>query len=329
VSGDLVVRPAGEGDLPAILDLLAASLGRDDDGRYADLYRWKHVENPFGPSPVWVADDAGRLAAVRVLMRWEFTEHGAVRRAVRAVDTATHPDYQGLGLFTRLTMHGVEQLRDEGVDFVFNTPNDQSRPGYLKMGWEVVGKLPAAMLPTGVGGMRRIASARVPAERWSLPSEAGDPAADVLAHTDGVERLLASQPANGALTTRRSAPFLTWRYATPLLGYRAIVAAGGVDEGVAIVRVRRRGPAREAVLADVLVAGDDGRARRALIRRVRRAVDADYVMAIAAPARALADGLVPLPALGPVLTWRRLATSRLHAPHRDHWRVTLGDIELF
>jgi hypothetical protein len=115
----------------------------------------------------------------------------------------------------------------------------------------------------------------------------------------------------------------------PAARVRAVVAPGGVEEGLAIVRARRRGPAREAVLAEVLVAGDDARARRALVRRVRRAVDADYVMAIAPPARALADGLVPLPSLGPVLTWRRLATPRLHAPHRDQWRLTLGDIELF
>ena len=69
-------------------------------------------------------------------------------RAVRAVDTATDPDYQGRGLFTRLTLQAIDELRAEGVDFVFNTPNDQSRPGYLKMGWQVVGTLPTHVRPT-------------------------------------------------------------------------------------------------------------------------------------------------------------------------------------
>ena len=112
-----------------MLALLARSLGREDDARYDALYAWKHEDNPFGPSPAWVAVDGDRLAGLRVLMRWEFVEAGRVLRAVRAVDTATHPDYQGRGIFTRLTLPRARRAAARRVDFVFNTPNDQSRPG--------------------------------------------------------------------------------------------------------------------------------------------------------------------------------------------------------
>ncbi|HEX5615949.1 MAG TPA: GNAT family N-acetyltransferase [Acidimicrobiia bacterium] len=326
----LVVRPAVAADLPAVLDLLGASLGRDDDERYDALYRWKHEENPFGASPAWVADDGGRLAGVRVLMRWEFDTPIGRRRAVRAVDTATHPDYQGRGLFTRLTLHALDELRAEGVDFVFNTPNDQSRPGYLKMGWQVVGRLPAAAVPTGWRGALRMPAARVAAERWSLPTTVGEPAAGVLADTAAVADLLAACPGAGGLATARSPEFLRWRYGTPLLDYRVLVAPGGVRHGLLLFRLRRRGPAREAVLADVLVPGDDARARRRLVGALRRSVDADYVMGLAPPSRALADRMVPLPArAGPILTWRRVAAAADAPPARAEWRVTLGDIELF
>jgi GNAT superfamily N-acetyltransferase len=103
-------------------------------------------------------------------MRWEFLDGDRVVRAVRAVDTATHPDYQGRGIFTRLTLHALDELATEGIEFVFNTPNDQSRPGYLKMGWQVVGQLPTAVRPTRLARIARVAKARVPAERWSTPS---------------------------------------------------------------------------------------------------------------------------------------------------------------
>lgn len=313
-----------------MLALLGASLGRDDDERYDALYRWKHVENAFGASPAWVADDDGRLAGVRVLMRWEFDSPAGRRRAVRAVDTATHPEYQGRGLFTRLTLHGIDALRAEGVDFVFNTPNDQSRPGYLKMGWHVVGRLPAAAVPTGLRGATRMPAARVAAERWSSPTAAGESAAEVLADGGALAELLAAQPAPTGLRTARDAAFLRWRYGTPLLDYRAIVAPGGVGDGLVLFRVRRRGPAREAVLADVLVRGDRAADRRRLVAALRRQVDADYVMGLAAPRRALADGMVPLPArAGPILTWRRVASSTDVPPARAEWTVTLGDIELF
>jgi len=87
-----------------------------------------------------------------VFLRWMFLRpEGGVATAVRAVDTATLPAAQGRGVFTRLTTTAVDELREQGVDFVFNTPNDRSRPGYLKMGWQVVGRVPgAAPLPEHV-----------------------------------------------------------------------------------------------------------------------------------------------------------------------------------
>ena len=59
-----------------------------------------------------------------------------IHRAVRAVDTITAPEARGRGVFTRFTLAILsnEITRDDDVSFVFNTPNDQSRPGYLKMG---------------------------------------------------------------------------------------------------------------------------------------------------------------------------------------------------
>ena len=57
---------------------------------------------------------------------------------VRAVDTATAPDVQRLGIFSRLTTEALEVCRADAVALVFNTPNDKSLPGYVKMGWRLV-----------------------------------------------------------------------------------------------------------------------------------------------------------------------------------------------
>jgi hypothetical protein len=66
--------------------------------------------------------------------------------------------------------------------------------------------------------------------------------------------------------------------------------------------------------------------RRDLVRRVVRAVDADYVIGI--DARAIAPGgLVRLPRQGPILTWRGLTRSA--PPPRHDWDIGLGDVELF
>lgn len=328
----LTIRRATAADRAAVIRLLAASLGREDDPRYETLFAWKHEENAFGSSPAWVACDGDRVAGFRALMRWEFTVGGELVQAVRAVDTATHPEYQGRGIFTRLTLHGIDELRasglptprgDEPVAFVFNTPNEQSRPGYLKMGWEVVGRPPTSFRPRGPGAMVRMLRSRTPAERWSSASTVGDPAAEVLADGATLDALLASRPPSDRYRTHHTARTLQWRFSTPLLAYRAVVGRGGLDDGVAILRVRSRGDAREAALCEVLAPGDAPSARRALVRAVRRHVDADYVLRLGA-AR---DGLLPLPGQGPVLTWRGVGATV--APPLEAWALTLGDIELF
>ena len=160
---ELSVRRGESADLPAIIALLSASMKRDPSEPYEGLFRWKHLDNPFGPSPSWVATEDGQIVGFRTFLRWNFRHGGEVVRAVRAVDTATHPDFQGRGIFTKLTLSALDDLRAEGITMIFNTPNDKSRPGYLKMGWQQIGRLPARVLVTNVASVARIARSRVPA----------------------------------------------------------------------------------------------------------------------------------------------------------------------
>ena len=81
-------------------------------------------------------------------MRWRLTTPGGGELScVRAVDTAVHPDFQRRGLFRSLNEAAIEIARDDGVDLVFNTPNAQSRPGYLKQGWRDVGPIGVMIRP--------------------------------------------------------------------------------------------------------------------------------------------------------------------------------------
>lgn len=322
---ELTTRRAVDADLDSILELARRALGWSDDD--TAFLRWKHFDNAFGVSPMWVALDGERVAGFRSFMRWEFTAPGRERlRAARAVDTATDPDYQGRGIFTRLTLEAIEELRDEAVAFIFNTPNEKSRPGYLKMGWQEVGRLPVAVTPARARAARVLHTARAPAGRWPVVTSVGEAPADAFADAAGLTELLASQPPPRACATRRSVEYLTWRYGYEPLGYRVVLLGSSARSGLAVFRCRRRGQAVEAAVCDVLVPGDDPRARGRVLRRLRAAVDADYLMAI--DPRPLGPGpLVRVPRLGPILTARALADTPPVAL-RD-WALTLGDVELF
>ena len=159
------IRVAQPEDFDDIVEVCSASLGWKDPDFDRALFRWKHAANPFGRSLIMVAELDGRLVAVRPFMRWRFRRGDDILIAARAVDTATHPDARGKGLFRTLTEAGIELLREEGVDFIFNTPNDQSRPGYLKMGWLEAGQIPVGFRPRSLFTLANLRGARVPATR--------------------------------------------------------------------------------------------------------------------------------------------------------------------
>jgi GNAT superfamily N-acetyltransferase len=321
------IRAARPADRPAALELLSASLGWLPDEQLGRFFDWKHDQNPFGRSPAWLAADGDRIVGYRTFLRWEYEQRGdVVQRAVRAVDTATHPRYQGRGIFRRLTLHALHDLEDEGVDFVFNTPNRQSRPGYLKMGWRQVGRLPASVRLTSPSSPLRMARSRVPAERWSTPTDAGRPASEVLADPT-LPDLLGAVAHDDRLRTRRTQTYLQWRYGFEPLAYRAVTVSEHVADGVAIFRLRRRGAAIECALCEALVPAGDASASRMLLRSVAKTSRADYVIRIGG---GLVDrsGFVRLPGQGPILTWRPLGDGEPGAA-LDDWGLSLGDVELF
>ena len=131
-------------------------------------------------------------------------------------------------------------MRDDGVAFVFNTPNDRSRPGYLKMGWQPVRRLPVLARPRSPLATRPDRRGPDRRRKWSVPSTVGVPAAEALADAGAVAALLDST-ATG-LRTNRSAAYLAWRYGFEPLGYRVVAGPGG--RGLAVFRLRRRGRRR-------------------------------------------------------------------------------------
>jgi hypothetical protein len=323
MASDLVIRRATDADLPGIMALAQAALGWDDDERHADFFDWKHRQNPFGASPMWVADQAGELLAFRTFLRWEWRRaDGGIDRAVRAVDTATHPSHQGRGLFRALTMGALDELVDDDVDFVFNTPNDQSRPGYLKMGWEVIGRPPVRVRPSGIGGLVRLARARVAAAKWSEPAEFGQSAADAFAADAELDRLVVTL-APDALSTNRSAAYLRWRFGFAPLHYRVVRRGDDLTDGFAVVRLRRRGAAVEGTVCELVVPSGERRAFGELLDQVE---GADYLL-VAGRLSPRQGGLLPLPHQGPQVTWR--AVNQTEPPTLAGWNLTLADLELF
>lgn len=63
---------------------------------------------------------------------------GEVHLAAQSADTMTHPDHRKKGLFIQLAKLTYELARQEGIQFIFGFPNQNSYPGFFKLKWHFV-----------------------------------------------------------------------------------------------------------------------------------------------------------------------------------------------
>jgi GNAT superfamily N-acetyltransferase len=157
-------------DIPPAADALAFTPVRYDEDAlraYAALFaacfpgaskftptylRWLYADNPDGHAQGYDAWDGARLAAHYVCVPAQAHVGGETVRVLLSLNTATHPDYQGRGLFTKLASMTYERAGGQGYDAVYGVANANSTPGFLrKLGFQLVRPLEARLGWGGVG----------------------------------------------------------------------------------------------------------------------------------------------------------------------------------
>lgn len=225
---NLKIQELDESSLSGALRVLSDQFGPQFN---ATWFRWKHRSNPWGPSLGWVAVEGREVVGVRLMLRWRLTSSGGPVDALRPCDTVTAPQARGKGVFSALVRHALDEGGQHG-ELVFNTPNSQSMPGYLKIGfrrWATVGQRLVLIL-----------------RRATTLSDSPSPPMPV-----------------EALKTDMSAQFIDWRYrSNPVFSYGVWGIAG--DEPNGIVTRSRRSRGLSTMVVSELWGGDA--ARRELVR---------------------------------------------------------------
>ena len=315
---DLTTREARDTDLDQILTTLQLALGETPMlRRTRELWAWKHQLNPFGRSIVLVSEAEGAIAGVRALMRWTLrAPDGTAIRCARPVDTATHPGFTRRGIFRSLTMAAVERARADGVDLIFNTPNDKSAPGYLSMGWSHVSWI-------GVQARLRLGAAVAPPDQE--PPSIGVMAPGVSAAESIRDPDPESYPPR--LTTMMSPEYFDWRFRRhPTASYGWM--GDGADSG-GVVRASTRGRYSELVISHLV-----GNPEPRVIGRIARAAKTRYLAGWFSPgsrARSIAirGGLFPVPRAR-ALRLVALPLTELGLDPLDlaSWQLCTSDLEL-
>lgn len=331
-----LVSPLASRDRDDAVALMKHSLGDGSAAAKTDPYwTWKHEQSVFGASYVTGARAKdGMLASLRVMMRWLFSSpDGQQRIGVRPVDTATHSDHQRRGLFRRLTLSAINDLKSEGAAFVFNTPNGNSRPGYLKMGWSVVADWPLHGRPMNpLAMLRPLRSSAAAVEEWSaFAARHGDEISEVV-------RANESGRTQVGWRTVRTLDYLDWRYGqVPDLKYEVVsVWKRGQLAGFVLGR-RARGFAGLPVfvVTEIFSAAPSRSTFTMLLMRTARSISTAYLLAHFADGtmerQALSRaGFVRIPKRGYVFTARTLDDEVTPDPlEQNSWDLTIGELEIF
>ncbi|MCG9970419.1 GNAT family N-acetyltransferase [Christiangramia crocea] len=315
----MIIREASSKDIPEIVKVLKASLGENDLPLSEEIWNFKHDVNPFGTSLVLVAEEDKKIVGVRAFMRWEWKKEKLVYRALRAVDTATHPEYQGRGIFKKLTLKAVEVAKDQGYNFIFNTPNDQSRPGYLKIGWQIAGNVNVALKPSFSSFL-------------SKGNHSGN--YEINIHSEESINKLCSNwndkmEGESRLFTPKSREFLCWRYErNPLQKYEVLAT----EDFYIASYIKKRRKIREFRVSECIYRKDKvvSSGLNKAIKKLARKLGAHMI--------SFAPDILPLKGLmlkggyGPILTVRELNLKESEYSRLleiENWNNSIGDLELF
>lgn len=125
-------RWSDEVDEKFIADFIATENAVFHGNYTVEQFRRKYMDNIYGKSVVEVVYLEGKPVAARGLWRNDIGGQAAYQPG----DTCVTEVCRGKGIFTEMTKRSIAMLADE--DIVYNFPNQNSFPGYMKMGWKLI-----------------------------------------------------------------------------------------------------------------------------------------------------------------------------------------------
>ena len=115
--------------------LSGMSLAHEEAPRSEAWFHWKFEQSPYGEAILACAFDSGEVAGCVAYGKGIIEYSGERYRCALSYETFVRPDYQGKGLFKRLINLAEEESKKQGIQFLYNFPNENSITGFKHMGW--------------------------------------------------------------------------------------------------------------------------------------------------------------------------------------------------
>lgn len=229
-------------------------------------FRWKHINNPHGRSLMYIAiDENDEVVGFRSFMCWVFEKDNKFYKALRPVDTATAVSCRGKGLFKKLTFHTLNSSEAKTKGFVFNTPNKNSHPVYLKYGWKDENPIKFNFIPLSFKNtLKKLVFKTQNSKVCNHLNEIT---------TDLIQEFPYSKITNSSYV---NVDYLQWRYIlNPVIKYFYLKVN---NDNCLILRYNERRNLNELYLVDVLSANNSSDLVEIDINKVKQHTDAEYLL---------------------------------------------------
>jgi GNAT superfamily N-acetyltransferase len=119
------VRAYRQGDEAGIF-LLQQAVYPDrkyDREKWLRRWRWMYQQNPAGKPVIYLAEDDGKIVGQYAIVPVRMKIGEVNTLSAISLDTMTHPDYRGQGIFTALSTWVFDDAGKRGIDTIYGMPN--------------------------------------------------------------------------------------------------------------------------------------------------------------------------------------------------------------
>lgn len=109
--------------------------------KYNQYLSWLYLDNPSGKPLGYNAYFNKKCVGHYVGIPMVWSQNNVKLKALLSLNTAVHPEFQGLGIFSNLAKKTYKTAYLEGFDFVYGVSNDNSTVGFKKLGFDIIDKL--------------------------------------------------------------------------------------------------------------------------------------------------------------------------------------------
>jgi hypothetical protein len=208
--------PSSGAELDAVLALFRLVYRRELSEAF---YKWRFLENPFGPPMVSLLWDGSTLAGHYAVSPMQSRIRRTNVLTAQSMTTMTHPDYRSQGVFMKLATDLYTRMADMGVRMVWGFPNTQSHYGFIqRLGWSDIGVV-VTMTREVAAGSRDVT-----------------PLSSLAQVDDSTTRLFECGDDGRVFPSCRDARYLKWRYLDNPSHRYEVLAIGSGPDALAVVK---------------------------------------------------------------------------------------------